>query len=239
MIELNQRYSTKALAEVLGISYGAFRNKKQEYEEHLAKFYIYTKIFKGNTVYYTFEKEMYPFVPYREYKAMQKSSIIQKSTKRAIEQNNRQTGSNVARIIVVDEEIQVLGLKLSTLTVYVRDELKALVDEGYYVRDDYRWCYLDKAKNEYVLMSDEEVSILRGYFNLDDTREQEENILSAEEQGSIKHEDAATAITVLRKANFIKGRQLFQQETGFWPIKVPVYVRAEQFQQRENKPFDF
>lgn len=65
---------------------------------------------------------------------------------------------------------------------------------------------VDKAKNEYVLMSDEEVSILRGYFNLDDTREQEENILSAEEQGSIKHEDAATAITVLRKANFIKGR---------------------------------
>lgn len=34
----------------------------------------------------------------------------------------------------------------------------------------YRWCYLDKAKNEYVLMSDEEVSILRGYFNLDKKR---------------------------------------------------------------------
>lgn len=106
MIELNQRYSTKALAEVLGISYGAFRNKKQEY---LAKFYIYTKIFKGNTVYYTFEKEMYPFVPY---KAMQKSSIIQSELLNKIIDK---------RIIVVDEEIQVLGLKLSTLTVYVRD----------------------------------------------------------------------------------------------------------------------
>lgn len=239
MVKLNQRYSTKTLAEALDISYGTFRNRKQDYEEHLAKFYIYTKVFKGNAVYYIFEKEMYPYVPYREYKAMQKNTVIQKSTKRAIEQNNRQTGSNVARIIVVDEEIQVLGLKLSTLTVYVRDELKTLVDEGYYVRDDYRWCYLDKAKNEYILMSDEEVSTLRGYFNLNDTREQEENILSAEEQGSIKPEDAAAALTMLRKFNFIKGRQLFQQKTGFWPIKVPVYVRAEQFQECGDKPFGF
>lgn len=239
MIELEHKYSTKSLAEALGISYDHYRKNRQEYEAHLAKFYVYTKSSKGNAVYYTFEKEMYPYVPYREYKAMQKSSVIQKSTKRVIEQNNRQTGSNVARIIVVDEEIQVLGLKLSTLTVYVRDELKALVDKGYYIRDDYRWCYLNKAKNEYILMSDEEVSMLRDYFNLHDTWEQEENILSAEEQGSIKHEDAATAITVLRKANFIKGRQLFQQQTGFWPIKVPVYVRAEQFQQSDNKPFNF
>lgn len=194
------------MAEALEISYDHYRKNRQAYEAHLAKFYIYTKTSKGNAIYYTFEKELYPYVSYKEYKAMQKSSIIQESTKRAIERNNRQTGSNVARIIVVDEEIQVLNLKLSTLTVYVRDELKALVDEGYYVRDDYRWCYLDNTKNEYILMSDDEVAILRGYFNLNATWEQEENILSAEEQGSIKHEEAATAITVLRKANFIKGR---------------------------------
>ena len=38
-IELNRAYSTKEVAELLGVSYGTFRNNKEKYEERLAKAY--------------------------------------------------------------------------------------------------------------------------------------------------------------------------------------------------------
>lgn len=226
MIELNKKYSTKQLAIALEISYQHLRQNRKVYEEHLQKFYLMLIQNKGNTIYYVFEKELYPYVSYKEYKAMQKSSILQKHIKDTIHYDKRQTGSNIARIIIVDGEIQALNYKLSTLTIYVRDELRNLVESGYYQRGDYRWCYLDKDKNQYVLMSDEDVKRLREYFHTRESDEEEENILSAKEQGSISALEANEALNDLRQDAFIRGRKDFQEETGYWPIKVPVYERC-------------
>lgn len=72
-------------------------------EKYLQKFYLMTIEPKENTIYYTFEKELYSYVSYKEYKAMQKSQILQKHIKDTIHYDKRQTGSNIARIIVVDK----------------------------------------------------------------------------------------------------------------------------------------
>lgn len=226
MIELNKKYTTKEIAEKCEVSYGRFRNHRNEYEEHLQKFYDVTINRKGNGTYYIFNKELYPYVSYREYKSMQKNKILQKHIKNTIHYDSRQTGSNIARIIIINGEIQALNWQLSTLTVYVRDELKELVQKGYYQRNDYRWCYLDKEKNQYVLMSDDEIERLRSYFRTRETDETEENILSAQEQGSISQEEANSCIAALRRSAFMQGRTDFQAETGYWPIKVPVYERC-------------
>lgn len=226
MIEMNKKYSSSQLAEALGISYGSFRNNRKTYEEHLQKFYLMNIIHKGNSTCYIFEKELYSYISYKEYKAMQKSQILQKHIKDTIHYDKRQTGSNIARIIIIDGEIQALNWKLSTLTIYVRDELRDLVKSGYYRRGDYQWCYLDKEKNQYVLMSDEDVKRLRNYFHTRESDEEEENILSAQEQGSITALEADKALTILRKDAFINGRKDFQAEVGYWPIKVPVYERC-------------
>lgn len=223
MIKLNQQYSTKALAIALELSYDHFRKYRQEYEDHLGKFYNYTKTSKGSSVLYLFEQELYPYVPYKEYKKAQKSNTLRKHIRDTIHYDNRQTGSNITRIIFVDNEIQTLGWAFSTLEVYVREELKQMVEAGYYIKEDYRWCYLNKERNCYELLEDEDVKRLRSFFQTRDDVEQEENIWSNLEQGHISQQEASEAVSKLRKDAFMSGRQHFQMETGKWPIKVPVY----------------
>lgn len=226
MIELNKTYSTKFLAEKgLEIGYGSFRNYRKEYEEHLAKFYEYSKVQKGNGTYYTFTKIIAPYISYKEYKTLQKNSILQKHIKDTIYYDDRQTGANIARIIYVDGEIQALDWELSTLSVYVRDQLRDLVKTGYYTKEDYRWCILDKKHNKYVLMPEEEVKRLRKFFYTRQDEETEENIWTKKEEGEMSADEADKAVGELRLNAFMSGRFHYQDETGNWPIKVPVYIR--------------
>lgn len=225
MIELNKIYSTKTLAQALNITYGSYRNNRKEYEEHLAKFYQYEIAHKGNGIYYTFLVEMYKYIPYKEYKALQKNTTLQKHIKDTIYYDNRQTGSNIARIIYVNGEIQALDWELSTLSVYVRDQLRELIKIGYYIKEDYQWCVLDKKCNKYILMPEEEVKRLRKFFHTREIDEMEENIWTRKEEGELSADQADKAVGELRLNAFMEGRSHYQKETGNWPIKVPVYTR--------------
>lgn len=137
MIELNKKYSTKELAQAIGVSYGQFRNIREKYESHLALFYDFTINTKGNGISYIFSQQFNDYIPYKEYSNAKRSKLLQKKIKQTISNDARQTGSNIARIIKVDNEIQALDLQLSTLTNYTRVQLKELVNNGYYIRDDY------------------------------------------------------------------------------------------------------
>lgn len=225
MIELNKKYSTKELAQTIGVSYGQFRNIREKYESHLALFYDFTINTKGNGTSYIFNQQLDDYIPYKEYSNAKRSKLLQKKIKQTISNDTRQTGSNIARIIKVDNEIQALDLQLSTLTNYTRVQLKELVDNGYYVRDDYRWCYLDKRVNKYILMSDEEVSELRSYFKNSTNLAKEEEVHSLMQQRIISSNDAINEIGKLRIDSFNNGIKQYQLEHGVWPMKVPVYVR--------------
>lgn len=225
MIELNKKYSTKELAQAIGVSYGQFRNIREKYESHLALFYDFTINTKGNGTSYIFNQQLDNYIPYKEYSNAKRSKLLQKKIKQTISNDTRQTGSNIARIIKVDNEIQALDLQLSTLTNYTRVQLKELVDNGYYVRDDYRWCYLDKRVNKYILMSDEEVSELRSYFKNSTNLAKEEEVHSLMQQRIISSNDAISEIGKLRIDSFNNGIKQYQLEHGVWPMKVPVYVR--------------
>lgn len=225
MIELNKKYSTKELAQTIGVSYGQFRNIREKYESHLALFYDFTINTKGNGTSYIFNQQLDDYIPYKEYSNAKRSKLLQKKIKQTISNDTRQTGSNIARIIKVDNEIQALDLQLSTLTNYTRVQLKELVDNGYYIRDDYRWCYLDKRVNKYILMSDEEVSELRSYFKNSMNLAKEEEVHSLMQQRIISSNDAINEIGKLRIDSFNNGIKQYQLEHGVWPMKVPVYVR--------------
>lgn len=225
MIELNKKYSTKELAQAIGVSYGQFRNIREKYESHLALFYDFTINTKGNGTSYIFNQQFDDYIPYKEYSNAKRSKLLQKKIKQTISNDARQTGSNIARIIKIDNEIQALDLQLSTLTNYTRVQLKELVESGYYVRDDYRWCYLDKKVNKYILMSDEEVSELRSYFKNSVNLAKEEEVHSLMQQRIISSNDAINEIGKLRIDSFNNGIKQYQLEHGVWPMKVPVYVR--------------
>ena len=127
MINLNKKYTTKELAQEIGISYKTMLNNRFEYEHYLNCFYDYSRNADGKTIEYIFLRQISDLIPYREFKKMRKNKIIEKHIKKTIEKDNRQTGSNIARIIYTEKGIYGLNLALSTLKVYVREQLKELV----------------------------------------------------------------------------------------------------------------
>lgn len=209
------------------MSYAAYRNKRQLYEEHMSLFFDYTIEKKGRSYYYTFTAQKEEFIPYRDFYTQSRTKAIQKQIKQTISQNPRQTGANISRIIIVNGEIQALDLALSTLTRYTQVELKKLVQQKYYIKDDYRWCILNRQNNTYELLSKSEIEELRSYFKIEQNAnlDNEENILAQQQDGSLTKEEAAMQLGDLRIGAMINGLKKFQEKYDAWPIKVPVYVR--------------
>lgn len=226
-MELNRSYTMKEVAELNGVSYNVFRNKRKQYEEHMELFFDYTVEKKGRSYCYTFINQKEEFILYRDFYSQMRTKAIQTQIKKTISQDPRQTGANVARIIIVNGEIQALGLALSTLTRYTQVELKKLVENQYYIKEDYRWCILNTETNAYELLSQSKIEELRSYFKIerDANLDNEENILAQQQDGSLTKEDAAMKLGNLRMGAMINGMKKFQEKYNAWPMKVPVYVR--------------
>lgn len=224
MIELNKKYSTSQLAKALNISYSTLRNNRTNYEEHLSLFYRYEKDSQNRTTYYTFTTQLFEYIPYKEFKHLQRDKKITDCIKIVIKNDSRQTASNIARIIYKSPK-EMENLQLSTLKIYVRAELKKLVLSGYYKKSDYAWCYLDKENNRYILMSPEEVTELRTYFNSKKNQEEEENIWAKMAEGDITEEEAYAQAGTLRKNNFIQALKAYQEAKSVCVMKVPVYKK--------------
>lgn len=234
MIELNKEYSTKELSAELGISYDTLRKHREMYEKHLQLFYDYNITLRGNGVYYIFIRQYNEFIPYKEYRKSKKSKLIQSKIEDTIALNNRQTASNIARIIKVEDEIIVLDLQLSTLTVYVRDELRELINRGEYIKSDFRWCYLEPKQNKYILMSDEEVKELRNFFSESEDILKEEKVFSEYSSGDKGYQESSQALGELKINSFIKGIEKYQSLYNKRPVKVPLYIKALDFAENTN-----
>lgn len=226
-MELNHSYTMKEVAELNGVSYTTYRNKRSQYEEHMQLFFDYTVEKKGRSYQYVFINQKEEFIPYKDFYSQVRTKAIQTQIKKTIKQDPRQTGANVARIIIVDGEIQALGLALSTLTRYTQVELKKLVEKQYYIKEDYRWCILNTDVNAYELLSQSKVEELRSYFKIerDANLDNEENVLAQQQEGSLSKKEAAIKIGELRMGAMISGMKKFQEKYNAWPMKVPVYVR--------------
>lgn len=226
-MELNHPYTMKEVAEFNGVSYATYRNKREQYEEHMKLFFEYIIEKKGRSYYYTFLEQKDDFILYKDFYSSTRSKVIRTEIKKVITKDPRQRGSNIARIIIINGETQTLGLADSTITKHTYIELKRLVSQGYYVKDDYRWCILNHATNVYELMSEAQVEELRSYFriNHDANLDNEENILFEQKEGNISKEEAYKQLGELRMSAMIDGMKKFQAKYNAWPIKVPVYIR--------------
>lgn len=58
-VKLNHLYSTKEVAELLNINYKYFCNKKEQFEQHLKRFYDFDKIIRDGKLgtHYIFYQE--------------------------------------------------------------------------------------------------------------------------------------------------------------------------------------
>ena len=218
LIELNHQYSSTEVAQLLGISLKTLGNSREKYDAYLALFFQFTKEQRGksHSFYYTFThsyNENNELIPYKEYKKMQKNNTITKNIAQTIKKDNRQTGSNIARIICINNEIIALNLKLTTLTTYVRSNLKELIAQGYYIKGDYKWCYLDKTEQVYKLMTNEEIAELRSYFKI-----------SNDEAAHYNLKEYHTKLGEIVNAQFEQGIYKYYSIHNYYPMKVPTYT---------------
>ena len=89
MIELERKYSTKELAQEIGISYDYLRRNRANQERHLKYFYDYEIINRGNSINYIFHEQYGDFIPYREYSNLKRKKLFQDKIKETIEVDNR------------------------------------------------------------------------------------------------------------------------------------------------------
>lgn len=225
MLSLNKPYSAQEIAKAIDISYSTFRNDVEKYEQYLDNFYSFVKTkgkYNNSTIYTLTEEKLKPFISYKEYKKqkrqVQKSNILQPLIHKTIAQDNRQTGSNIARIIFNEDAIQVFDWQLSTLTLYTREELRHLLDDLIYIKEDYKWCILNKNTNIYELMDETEIKELRSY--IDNCKEEEENFLADED---LTEAEKQFQLYKFKKEAFLNGCRKYYRATGKWPQKVPVY----------------
>lgn len=228
MIQLNQLYSTPELAKELKISSKTLQNNRDKIEKYLFNFYFFEKnntIDSKNTIYYNFYEQKEEFIPYKEYKSFKKNKIIQQKIKETIAVSKLQTAANIARIISVDAAIVPLDLRLSTLTVYTRDNLQKLVDEGYYYKLKSNWCYLDKKYNIYREMTEEQIAELRSYFSLysNENYAAKESIWEMYTNKELSEKETNEALGQISKDAIIKGLRRYEQEHNAYPIKVAIY----------------
>lgn len=225
MLELNKEISAKNIARELGISYGTFRNDRKKYEKYLELFYEFNKEYKTRgQIFYVLAHEKGQLVPYKEYKKIEKNLSLAKAIVKVIEQDGRQTGANIARIIFIDNELRDIDWTLSTTTVYVRSNLRLLVQNNYYNKGNSRWCYLDKKQNKYILLTNEEYADLKNFFKFDiDTSA---DLYMAYEEGELTSEEYANQLTDLHRICFLEALDRFEAKYHVRPMKVPEYKRA-------------
>lgn len=230
MFELNKKYSTKELAQEMGVSYQTFRNNRQKYEKYLTYFYIYTIEQKGqgNRISYILTEQIDEYIPYKEYQSEKKNKTFREAIAKTIAQDNRQTGSNIGRIIELEPSIEVYDLTLNTIISYTRVRLKELVEDGYYTKTNEAWCYLDYDCNKYILLSEEQVLELKSFFQQTYSKEMDEadKIYGQYRTKEITHKQMVEALGNMQVNSYVKGCKIFADKYNIsMPLVVPVYER--------------
>ncbi len=125
----------------------------------------------------------------------------------------------------MDDENIPLGLALSSLTIYTRQNLKLLVELNYYSKSNRAWCILNHNENKYMLMSDEEIHELRTFFKSNDDKIAE--AYAELQEGNLTRKAAEKITGTLVIDAFTTGLKRYaDSHNGSYPIYVPVYERC-------------
>ena len=74
-------------------------------------------------------------------------------------------------------------------------------------------------------MTEKEINNLRSYFKTRDSIDQEADIWAKQKEGELSKQEAYEQVGEIRYHSFLEGLKAYQNDTGIWPMKVPVYVR--------------
>lgn len=253
MIELilNKPYSTKELAEALGITYGSFKNRKNEYLDSLSRAYEYETSYKGRGIFYTFTSQITEYNGYERKNAREKNdAVIYKFIKEVIEEDDLQTAANMGRRAFesfaegVKTDVAKLGLTEGTTKEYIRLQMREMfgtqVGENNGGTDGFIsekvWCRLNAEYNVYEELSGD---IIADYLNIVKETKAEiklEAIDAYEDymNGNISKQEWMEIAADTLGDMFKVSKQKFAAKYGYYPIKVPRY-QLNAWQNKECK----
>lgn len=239
-LQVGKTYSTKELSAALNVSYGSFKNKKNEFLKNISLAYHYEVEYKGRGTYYTITEKIGDYQkPERKNARKKTDETIKQFINETIDEDPMQTAANINRRAWEHSDtnpssIVLLGLKESTTGEYIRLNLREMYgtqigDGGTDGMIERRvWCKLNAEYNFYEEMSPEMVKKFFECFDEVASQQKEEaiNIANDYEIGLITKEEMDKQSGEQLRNKYKEARQLFAAKYGYYPIKVPVYIRG-------------
>lgn len=238
-LEINKRYSTTELAQAMEISLTTFRHKKNEYLRSLSAAYEYEVEYEGPATYYIITEKIGEYEkPIRKNQREKTDKVIKKFINEVIEEDPMQTAANINRRAwecadTNPSEVVLLGLKNSTTGEYIRLNLREMygtqVNEGGTdgIIEKKVWCRLEPKYNAYIEMTPEMVQKYFDCFN-EIKKGQKENdvtIFADYKSGLITRDEMRDKLEMHTENVFKEGNNLFYSRYGYYPIRVPVYLK--------------
>ena len=215
-IELNKAYSTKEVAELLGVSYGTFRNDKEKYEERLAKAYKW-KISKRKYIFTEQIGTLYSSRKEELYNEVYLPKVIE-----SIAKNAWTTGAGVTNDIWTPDVMEQVQHLMSTAYGYV---CSILGNEFDVTDKKYAAC---AGKGVYPrFMTDEEIEDWRK-LKSDCAKNNGEKIMELTEQwvnGIIKTAEYNKSVKNLASGSFLEALTTWIETRGFIPVLLKHYER--------------
>lgn len=160
MFELGKKYTTEEFKSILGVGRKTWDGRREELLEHCKDYFDFKVVSEGRYKYYIITKIIADYEPLpRRSKTAEKNSFYSEKVETIIKQQPLNTGSNIGRIIV--KEDNKFGHKEGTAAKRSRDVLRKD-----YQKITLKWCFLDKVNNIYQPLNEEELEYLfEGFKN--------------------------------------------------------------------------
>lgn len=226
-IELEKPYTSKEVAELLGVSYGTFRNSKQKYEEKLSEGYEW-EIVKRKYIFHKKIGNVYNKKSEEIYNEVYLPKVIE-----VIERNPWNTGSGVTNEIWTEEVMNQVQHLMSTAYSYV---CEVLGNEYNITGKKYAACM---GKGIYPrFMTDEEINEWKALRStcVKNNSDKISELTEEWANGVIKASEYNKKIRTLTSGSYLEALKTWMEEKGFIPVMLKHYERKNEI---EMEGFDW
>lgn len=221
------KYGTEELKTALKISKRAWETRKDEVMEYIGYYFDYSVVRDGCKIYYEIKEQYddWTGIP-RKTNTKEMKEFYKEETHRIVDRNPWNTGSNVARRIINDNNKY--SHAQGTAENYVRPVLK---EDFLIVKEEGKWMETDYVKGDYIEISEEQASYLKSLFS--NHRMERFDIVADVEAGVISKEEAGMQMYEQEKGIYDQVMKKFKAKYGFRPYKVPKY-QAKAFKEEQR-----
>lgn len=229
MLEVGKEYSSAEFYRSAGITKRAWETRREDVLDHISTFYEFTITPSGRKIIYKIIRILKePYEPLPKKRDSEKiREFYKQETHKIVEEDPWNTGANVARRIVAEDN------KYSHAEATAANYVRPIIREDYY-REDTQWMRCDYDLNCYVPLTKKQAEYLKECFNSRDLQEAYINSINtyAEMQsGYVTEEEAGNSLRQQVGKIFDTAMARFWAEYGFRPLRVSKLV--------EGQPLDF